>query len=635
MKRTVLISAAALALGSSLAMAQSSPESLLPPGFDDPAPTATPPATRQQPAPRQPPAPRQQPAPSQTRAPAPNISVPSAPTAPSGSTSVPAVQPVPSGPAPDARSTGPVAGVPSIADLEKLNPDELDELLGLKPKFDMPASAQRSMERVGLLGTGEGGLAAGALRNQSATLVRAALTGMKGPVVSRWGHIMARRALASRLEAPSGMDPADFVALRARALNAMSEHGVTRALAQDVDTGNWSEALTDAAIEAYLATSDIVGACPIVQMKGGERDDPEWVMLQSICYAFLGQGSRAQANLNRAFRNKIAPEIDVLLAQRFAGAAGRGRRAINLEWEGVEELTPWRFGLATAVGAELPAELLGNAPRYFQQAAAQNPALSLTERMAGVDMSAEQGVLSSSAAVAFYSEILARGGAAAEPTSVAADLRQAYVAVEPAARLAAMRTLWGEGQADYARQVLTAYAAARMPPSEALASDAADLIASMLTAGLDADALTWAPFAPQGSEAWALLVLAQPNRNSPVTTGQFDGFMSADESKDARASKMFLAGLAGLGRIGQSDALELADDLSISLNRQSKWSQLISQAAEVNNAPLVAFLAATGMQGDDWSDMTPRHVYFIVAALNQAGLSAEARMIAAEAVARS
>jgi hypothetical protein len=32
--------------------------------------------------------------------------------------------------------------------------------------------------------------------------------------------------------------------------------------------------------------------------------------------------------------------------------------------------------------------------------------------------------------------------------------------------------------------------------------------------------------------------------------------------------------------------------------------------------------------------MTPRHLYYIVSALNRVGLDAEARMIAAEAVAR-
>jgi len=41
-----------------------------------------------------------------------------------------------------------------------------------------------------------------------------------------------------------------------------------------------------------------------------------------------------------------------------------------------------------------------------------------------------------------------------------------------------------------------------------------------------------------------------------------------------------------------------------------------------------------GMQGDGWDGMTPRNLYHIVAALNRVGMVAEARMIAAEAVAR-
>ena len=40
------------------------------------------------------------------------------------------------------------------------------------------------------------------------------------------------------------------------------------------------------------------------------------------------------------------------------------------------------------------------------------------------------------------------------------------------------------------------------------------------------------------------------------------------------------------------------------------------------------------MQGDGWDKMTPLYLYHIVSALNRVGLGAEARMIAAEAVAR-
>ena len=41
------------------------------------------------------------------------------------------------------------------------------------------------------------------------------------------------------------------------------------------------------------------------------------------------------------------------------------------------------------------------------------------------------------------------------------------------------------------------------------------------------------------------------------------------------------------------------------------------------------------MQGSSWEQMTGRQLYHIVSALNRVGMSAEARMIAAEAVARA
>ena len=55
---------------------------------------------------------------------------------------------------------------------------------------------------------------------------------------------------------------------------------------------------------------------------------------------------------------------------------------------------------------------------------------------------------------------------------------------------------------------------------------------------------------------------------------------------------------------------------------------------EALGAALAALLAGLGMQGSGWDKMTARHLYHIVRALDRVGLNAEARMIAAEAVAR-
>lgn len=137
-----------------------------------------------------------------------------------------------------------------------------------------------------------------------------------------------------------------------------------------------------------------------------------------------------------------------------------------------------------------------------------------------------------------------------------------------------------------------------------------------------------------GSEAWALLILAAPQRSSQVDQGAIDSFINDDGSHNQRKSAFLLAGLAGLDRVGDGTVRSLSSRLGIDLARESRWTRLINAAADKNKPALVAMIAALGMQGKDWSAMTPRYLYNIVSALRRAGMEAEARMIAAEAVAR-
>jgi hypothetical protein len=522
----IVVPVAAMLTISGLALAQSSPESILPPGFDDPAAGPLPrPSSSPRPAP-----------------PAPGAPVPS-------STSVPVIQPIPGGSsAPPPRVVAELPGftgdLPSLDQLEKMSTDDLDELLGLRPRIDMPAGSRRSLAEVGVLAPDEGGLPTASLANQPASLVRAALSGTTRPLVSRWGHILLRRALASRLAAPAQMDPAEFAALR----------------------------------------------------------------------------------------------IDVLLAQRYAGAAGQGRGAVTIEWKGIDRLTPLRFALASAVGEPVPAPLLDGAGPYYSRVAATAPMLGFAQRLAAAGLAGSEGILSSAAMIDLYSQ--ARGDEALEegPARIADRLRQAYVAGDPAARMAAIRDVWGapgaSGAIDYGQLVLTAYAAARLDPSEDFASDSANLVAAMLAAGFERDALRWAKVVPQGSAAWAQLVFAAPVRSDPVSDSAIDSFVSDDTSAGRHKSQFFVAGLAGLGRMDSGSVQGYSQDLKMGLGGDTKWTRAIDGAAAVDNQALVAFLAGLGMQGTGWDRMTARHLYHIVAALNRVGLSAEARMIAAEAVAR-
>lgn len=616
-----------LALGlAGLAAAQQKPESLLPPGFDDPAPT---------------------PGPTSATAPAPTA--PTSATAPEsalqpGAAPPPEVALDPASLAPlPAITRDDFARLPSLEALENMSTEELDRLLGLKSKSDVPPGAQRTLTRIGVLASEEGGLPPLALASQPVALVRAVLAGTNGPLVSRWGHILLRRALASRLAAPVGMDPIEFAALRVSVLNRIGEYAVARAVAQDIDTANWSPALTSEALTAYLASGDITGACPAVRFQGSARKDGEWQMWQAICSAFAGERALAASQLDRALFRGTAPRIDVLLARRFAGAAGRGQRAVQIEWEGVEALNPWRFGLATALGEPVPDTLLKGAlsesgGAYYARASALLPMLPASQRAPFAGRAAREGILSAGAMVNLYSDIYADSAAEGDPAAHAAGLREAYIAAGPAARIAAMRRLWAAGPAlgggdGYGARVLTAYAAARIPVDAAHVDHADDLIAAMLAAGLDNNAVRWAGVVEDGSLGWALIALAAP-RSDGAGPSAASSFIGGDASEGSRKSAFLVAGLAGLGRLSEGDASSLASDLDIDLTRQTRWTRAISRAGEVGNPALVALLAGLGMQGDSWQQMTPLHLYHITAALTRVGLEAEARMIAAEAVAR-
>ena len=533
--------------------------------------------------------------------------------------------------------------MPSLEELENMSTEELDQLLGLKPKFDIPPGARRALTRIGVLAVDEGGLPPRALANQPVSLVRAALSGTKGPLVSRWGHILIRRALASRMAAPLGMDPIEFAALRVGVLNRIGEHAVARAVVQDIDTANWSTSLTAEALTAYLAAGDITGACPAVRLQGSARDDGEWQLMQAICNAYAGESALAASQLDRALFREVAPRVDVLLARRFAGAAGRGQRAVQIEWDGVDTLNPWRFSLATALGEPVPEALLESALEapdggYYARAGAVLPMLPAADRAAFAGRAAREGVLSSQALIDIYSAVYADTAAEGDAATHAASLRQAYLAESPSDRIAAMQRLWEAGSAidggdGYGARVLTAYAAARIPADAAHADAAGGLIAAMLTAGLDRDALSWRTVVEEGSLGWALIALAAPSSDR-IGQGGVETFIGDDDSAGARKSAFLVAGLAGLGKVSEGDAGSLAGDVGLDLERQTRWTRAISRAAEVNNPALVVMLAGLGMQGTSWAQMTPLHLYHITAALTRVGLGAEARMIAAEAVAR-
>lgn len=623
----LLSGAAALVVVSGTLLAQ---ESLLPPGFDSPATPARP-AQQRSTAPAAP----------RLATPAARPSAASAPSSPAA-TSSPVVQPIPVSSAPPPVQSP--QGVSDQALLDSLDPALLAKLIeSARPKYDIPPAGQRSLDIVGVIDASDGGLPAGSTHYLNGPFVEGVINKMHGRFVSRWGHILARRAVASRLATPVGMNGADWAAIRAQLLLRMGEADVARAMVQSVDSGNFTRSLEDAAMASFLATADPVGLCPITALTAASRPGWDWDLVRAICSAFTDEGSPAMAQLDRAMRRGAGSKIDILLAQKFAGAATNARRAVKIEWDDVEALTPWSIGMSFATGLEPPEALRAKAGIGYLLLAARAPMLPISSRAAGADEAAARGVMSSEAMIDLYSQIYALreddgGSSQADEWSRRAEtLRTAYVAEAASDRLDAIRSLWGDSSDPnkaYAGLVLTSHAAARIAPEEGLSDSAEALIAAMLAAGLDRNALKWAPYLPVGSEGWGLLVLANPGRTNRVGTEGLDAFAGEDDSEGTLRSRFLVAGLMGLERVDDAAARDFAKKLGVDFNRQTRWTRAIESAASSNNPALVALLAAFGMQGDRWDKMTPLHLYHIVSALHRVGLDGEARMIAAEAVAR-
>jgi hypothetical protein len=602
--RHVLISGLATAVLAIPAIGQDAPESLLPPGFGDAAPAEE--------------------------------------TGPS---------PVPVAPAQGRRPTG----QPSPADSASL-PEQLltpegeeegdeegegeDEEIA-RQKFDLPPYARRSLDRIGVLTPRTNGLAPNAFGRSGGGYLSILLQKTRAPIVSRWASILLRRALLSSTDTPAGVNGADWAAERAWLLLRMGEADAARMMVQSVDSLDYTPRLYAIAMQVYLASADPAGLCPLVAPALRTSDEPGWQMSQAICASLSGDQGLASAVLNQAEGRGTARGIDFRLAEKVVGAGFDSRRSVNIEWEGVDRLTVWRFGMATATGVEIPDRLWEGVSPHVLAWKARAALLPLQSRLSASNVAARLGVFSNAALVDVYSRLADDEDTAETNAEMAEAIRTAYRGADIAQRLQAMRTFWmpDGSAADYAGYVAMARAAARLPVSDEVGDDIVPLLASMLSAGLDRNAVAWSSVAEQAKgaareDAWALLALGSPRPMVSMAFDRVDQYKDADLSTNFIKSRMLVAGLAGLGRLARADMVRIAPKIGFRQGYASRWTRAIDAAAQRGEAGTVAVLAAVGMASRDWQGLPPEHLFHVVSALRQVGLEPEARMIAAEAIAR-
>lgn len=584
---------AALAGVATAALGQDRPESLLPPGFDDPLPAPAP-------------APAATPRPGATVAPG-TVATP-VPGAPGD---VPAL--------PEAAPGTPPVGVPGEIDPATL------------ARYELPDFARRSLAQVGPSSPASNGLPTTAFGQADGRFLSTLMRRMQAPIASRWLSIALRRALLSRVDTPRGVNGADFAAERAWLLLRMGEADAARAMVQSVDIADYTPKMFQVAMQAMLATADPGGLCPMVRPALTAAPDRNWRLAEAICAGLDGDPGKAGPLIDGA-RRSLGNGIDLLLAEKLVGMGVSGRRAVTIEWEPVDRIGAWRWGMAVASGTPVPERLYGTAGPQLRYWRATAPMIGLADRAAAAEAAASQGVFSSQALTDLYGEIEAQEDPSIAEVAVARDLRAAFTAATPADRVERMRQLWDEVEgprARYGRLILTARAAARLVPDAGHQADADRLIASMLSAGLDRAALRWKQVVPRGSDGWGMLLLAEPGR--AVAVGDVETYRDA---ASAEKGAMLVAAMAGMGRIPPGDGQRLMRGMGIPYDAENSWTRAIARAAAANQPGTVVLLAAVGMQSRVWQGVSPAALYHITRALSQVGLDPYARMIAVEAVSR-
>ncbi|RJF94148.1 hypothetical protein D3876_01180 [Sphingomonas cavernae] len=568
------------------AIGQEAPESLLPEGFGDPVTAPPPPPPSQRPA--------------DTARPSEPLTVPVSP----------------------------------LVEAEEGEEDDEEALIG----FAMPSAPVRPLGSVGPLHDVDGGLGQGAFGAADGAALSQMMRRLDAPLPSRWASILLRRTLLSNVPAPSGVSAPDWIAERAWLLLRMGEADSARLLVQSADVSQYSPKLFQVAMQTSLALGDPAGLCPLVEPASATSRETGWILARAMCAALSGEPGTASAAIEDARRTRLGGRrsIDLLLAEKVVGAGVDGRRSVTIEWDGVEQLTTWRYGLATATNVEIPARLFQTAGRQVAGWRARASMLPDGDRIATGRRAAVLGVLSGAALVDLYGAVLDRMDPADSAGTPPLALREAYAGEDVDARLAALRDIWGDsddGVERYANLILTARAAARVPVDPDYVADTPSLIGAMFTAGFDRGASRWSSAVEDAEEgdAWALLAVGSPRPGVTVSAARAESYAT---SVDSLKGQFLVAGLAGLGRLSGEEASALAGELEFDLARGSKWSTLLERAVEARQPGTVVLLAALGMQTVDWRYVPPAHLYRIVSALRRVGLEPEARMIAAEALTR-
>lgn len=482
----------------------------------------------------------------------------------------------------------------------------------------------------GLLTQQTQGLAADSFAASDGRFVTALARRIDAPLASRWAQILVQRALVTRATPPRYVNAADWLAARADALVALGAAADAHRLLQQVDPAGFDVETYRAAFRAAIASADPLALCPIVPAAEETRANPRWLMVDALCQSARDEDFEAATLFDELRANRDIPDVDIGLAEKLAAGFGAGRRDAQIEWDKVTGLDDWRLALAALVGEEIPEKLLDGLPPAATGWLVRMAPATAAERAHVAPRAAAIGAISSAEARRILAQAAENqaanqtgGQQDASEASAGARLRVVANAANQSARRKAFAELLRKKDGDlrYGTEIAAASAVVAIAPTASAGRLAPDIVASLLSAGLPAEALRWWAVAGDldgraRGELWALLAPF-----SPGVRGDKGAEKEWTDHASAHRRALVAAGLAGLdGKEGDPA-------------RANRWTAALSAARAGDRTGEAILIVAAGLHGR-WADVPPDYLQRMVAALKALGFEREARLMVAESARR-
>jgi hypothetical protein len=535
-------------------------------------------------------------------------------------------------------------------------------------------------DSAGVLDSSQGGFGVAMWAGTSRALVQRLLPQLPVKAPSHAMHDLMRRLLLSVAKAPEGEGGGpNLISLRAERLSAMGDSdGVNQLLGNAPQQTD--EALSRIQVNGQFLSDDTKTACDSVTQLINKYTDPYWQKTLAFCQMLSGQ--KEQARLSVSLLRDTEADKDpafftladfILNGPPAPSPAPKEKKKGKKDAKDAKEttpatsvaitgpLSPLEVAMLHTANLPFPPDAANGADPSVLRAIASNTGADIAARLQAAERAEATGALPATELanvyvdVAFQPEELSNALTAADQMEGARGRALLYQAAlkqdVPAARAEALQAAWKLAHRDgvFASMArVTAPLTADITPAPELMWIGADAGRTLFIAGDRDRAVAWYKLSTDSGEKdapatqaalWPLAVLSNPDNEKTLDAAAVKKWLDAERGSGGDGWENRAANALGL-----FDALEIPVDpgaweLLIRTERipsqmpgMALWTSL-HDAAGKNRTGAAVLFAMLALGDDGPVPASPVTLQAVVSALDQAGLGADARKLAVEAMA--